>query len=99
MRTRSCCAVPGRSSFISSSGGHARGAARLGTPALILLLLPKCPMCVAAYVAMFTGIGLSMEAATWLQETTIAVCVLAIILAITRMMRRHPVSDHLRFFD
>jgi hypothetical protein len=46
---------------------------------------------------MFTGIGLSMEAATWLQETTIAVCVLAIILAITRMMRRHPVSGSSSF--
>jgi type III secretory pathway component EscS len=98
MSTRSCCAVPGRSSFISSRGGaDAKGAARLGTPALILILLPKCPMCVAAYVAMFTGIGLSMEAATWLQETTIAVCVLAIILAITRMMRRHPVSGSSSF--
>jgi hypothetical protein len=49
-------------------------------------------MCVAAYVAMFTGIGLSMEAATWLRETTIAVCVLAILVSILRMMRRHPVS-------
>ena len=93
MSTRSCCAVPGRSSFISSRGGaHARGAARVGTPAVILLLLPKCPMCVAAYVAMLTGIGLSMEAATWLRETAIAVCVLAIIVAILRMMHRHPVS-------
>jgi hypothetical protein len=93
MSTGSCCALPRRSSFASSRGGaHARGAAKVGTPAVILLLLPKCPMCVAAYVAMLTGIGLSMQAATWLRETTVAVCVLAIIVSITRMMRRHPVS-------
>lgn len=94
MNTRSCC-VPSRHSSgvaVDGRGAKAKGAARWGVPALVLFLLPKCPMCIAAYVAMLTGIGLSMEAADWRRETTVAVCVLAIIVSFTRRMRRYPVS-------
>jgi hypothetical protein len=50
-------------------------------------------MCVAAYVAMFTGIGLSIEAATWLRESTLAVCVLALTALATRLLRRYFVPE------
>ena len=36
-------------------------------PASILALMPKCPLCVAAYVALATGIGISVTAATYLR--------------------------------
>jgi hypothetical protein len=29
--------------------------------------MPKCPACLAAYVALWTGLGLSIAAATYLQ--------------------------------
>jgi hypothetical protein len=97
MHARGCCAVPGRGSFVSGRGGTcAKGAAKWGTPALILLLLPKCPMCVAAYVAMFTGIGLSIEAATWLRGSTLAVCLLMLTVLVTRILRGHLLQRLLR---
>jgi hypothetical protein len=43
-------------------------------PATVLALMPKCPMCVAAYVALLTGLGLSLPAATAIRTTLIVLC-------------------------
>ncbi|MEG9438905.1 hypothetical protein JAO29_22445 [Edaphobacter sp. HDX4] len=90
MQVHSCCPANGRNSFPApSKARQARDAGEWGVPTLVLFLLPKCPMCVAAYVAMFTGIGLSIEAATWLRASTLAVCVLALTALTTRLLRRY----------
>jgi len=36
-------------------------------PATVLVLMPKCPLCVAAYFALFTGISISVPTARWIQ--------------------------------
>jgi hypothetical protein len=43
-------------------------------PATALALMPKCPMCVVAYVAIFTGIGVTLPVATALRTTLILLC-------------------------
>lgn len=48
-------------------------------PATVLALVPKCPVCVAAYAAAFTGIGISISAATFLRTSMIVVAMAALV--------------------
>jgi hypothetical protein len=56
-------------------------------PVAILAVLPKCPACLAAYVAVGTGIGLSLTAATYLRLSLIVVCVASLIFFAGKMIR------------
>jgi len=57
-------------------------------PGTILALLPKCPVCVAAYVALWTGIGLSLSAATHLRTFLMLVCIGVILCLVAINARR-----------
>lgn len=57
-------------------------------PSATLALLPKCPLCVAAYVALATGIGISFTAAAYLRATLIVLCVLSLVFIAARRLRR-----------
>jgi hypothetical protein len=60
-----CCdaAGPTKSSWARS----ARGILAWIFPSAFLVLVPKCPACLAAYVTLWTGIGLSLTTATYLR--------------------------------
>lgn len=61
---------------------------QLAFPVAVLALIPKCPACIAAYVLLFTGIGLSFEAASAMRWTLIASSVVALTyLAIRKTSR------------
>ena len=58
-------------------------------PSVGLALMPKCPVCVAAYVALATGIGISMAAATYLRFALIGACVLSLSYLAWKQARRY----------
>lgn len=59
-----------------------------GFPALTLALVPKCPACVAGYVLLFTGVGISLPAAAAVRWALIALCVGVLAWSMFRSARR-----------
>ncbi len=58
---------------------RAAGLAGWIVPGLMLVLIPKCPACFAAYVALASGIGLSLPVASAVRITLIVVCIAALV--------------------
>ena len=55
-------------------------------PAATLLLMPKCPMCFAGYVALATGIGVTLPTAMWLRAMLVFDCVALLALLAGRRL-------------
>ena len=53
-------------------------------PGMLLAFFPKCPLCVAGYVALATGLGVSLTAATYLRWTLLALCLASLGLEAVR---------------
>ena len=50
--------------------------------------MPKCPVCLAAYVALITGIVCPEETASVLMHAVVAVCVALLFIPLFRLVRR-----------
>ena len=57
------------------------------TPAATLALIPKCPMCLAAYIALATGLSIPIPTATYLRLSLITTCLTALLFLTYRKLR------------
>jgi hypothetical protein len=65
-----------------------RGAAAWALPSVALALVPKCPMCIAAYLALGGGLGISLGTAAHLRTALLWLCWSALALLTMRMAVR-----------
>ena len=61
-------------------------------PGLILLLMPKCPACLAAYFAFGAGLSLTLSDAAALRVVLLTLSALALVLLAVSLFRQnhHP---------
>ena len=57
-------------------------------PSVVLALLPKCPMCIAGYIALATGLGVSFNAASYLRSSLLVSCIAWLSYGLTRLVWR-----------
>src|SRR5262245_5218047 len=92
MNTPYCCQTATRGRYIIRR--HASPWRRSGEiagwffPGAMLVLLPKCPACVVAYIAVATGLGVSVSVAAHLRTLLVTSCVLSLVFLAARRLRR-----------
>ena len=65
-------------------------------PSAILVLVPKCPACLAAYVMLWTGLSLSLSTATYVRWVLLSLCVASLLVLIVKRLDR--IGDNSGYF-
>ncbi len=98
MNTSPCChrppSAPGGVPRRSSPLRRLWEMAGLLLPGTLLALMPKCPMCLAAYVALGTGCTLSYTSAHLLMRTLTALCICTLAFCLVRRIIKHLRHRH-----
>ena len=83
--TRACCQGEGPTRRLARRVPRSA----MGTmPGIVLVLLPKCPLCLAAWLTAMTGLGVSITVATYLDRLAVVVCVAALAVWTVQLVRR-----------
>jgi hypothetical protein len=89
--TMNCCKVltgrrPQHSWWHGTSGCVGSGA--------LLVLLPKCPMCIAAYLTLWTGAGVAMPVATHLRPLAATLFIVSALFLAVRLVAVRTRSEN-----
>ena len=91
MNIRHCCQIKTRAeNDARRPAPRLRGGGEIAgwiVPSATLALLPKCPVCAAAYAALATGIGISLPTATHLLAMLAALCASSLVFITARRLR------------
>jgi hypothetical protein len=92
MKNSCCCGVQSNQSSAQLTGvQRAMRIINWVLPSIVLAAMPKCPVCVAAYVMLLTGCGISIGAAASLRWLAISVCVLSLLFVAVKTALRPSV--------
>jgi hypothetical protein len=70
-----CCVASSGSGRVAGGARHWRESVRWIIPSGILVLLPKCPACLVAYIAIVGGIGISVTTAMYVRWGVVILCI------------------------
>jgi Flp pilus assembly protein TadB len=90
MKTHHCCQTETRGGARRPASRWRRGGEIAGwiVPGATLALIPKCPACVMAYVALATGLGISISTAACLRTLLVLLCVSSLSFVAAKRLRR-----------
>ena len=86
MNARSCC--PPRSEQRSTVLRRGLWSSTCLVPAVLLALAPKCPVCLAAYLTLVSGVGISVTAAEHVRTVGAGLAAAGVIVLAWRYLRR-----------
>jgi hypothetical protein len=82
MNSHHCC--PERRALDRRRASRFRSIVEWLVPSAILLVMPKCPACIAAYITIATGLGISFSAATQVRMLILTLCFATLTLLIAK---------------